>query len=232
VRWFGAALIALIAVGTWAGTLRPSAGALLLADADLLRPVFARLLSDPPVVRFDIVPDLNNGGYARIDVYAEHPVVQGMRLDQLRIHLAGARLDPAELHQGTLRILSVRDSELYGRFEFASVQEYLNREAAVEDVTLTTNGDVVTAAGTVRYNGIPLHVRMQGAFQVNGAPELFFHVQKVSVDAIPVPSVLVAHLERQINPIVDFRTWPVPFPIRAFQQTADGFVLSSAAHLP
>jgi hypothetical protein len=30
-----------------------------------------------------------------------------------------------------------------------------------------------------------------------------------------------------MNPIVDFRSWPVSFKIRSLRSTADGFVLSS-----
>ena len=44
---------------------------------------------------------------------------------------------------------------------------------------------------------------------------------------LPVPYALVDRLERSMNPIVDFRGWPVPFKIRSLHSTADGFVLSS-----
>ncbi len=30
-----------------------------------------------------------------------------------------------------------------------------------------------------------------------------------------------------MNPVVDFRSWPVPFKIRSFRSTPEGFVLSS-----
>jgi hypothetical protein len=68
-------------------------------------------------------------------------------------------------------------------------------------------------------------------FQVYGEPEVFFHITALLVNSIPVPFVIVDRLERQINPIVDFRTWPVPFRIRSFRQSADGFVLSSQADI-
>ena len=56
---------------------------------------------------------------------------------------------------------------------------------------------------------------------------MFFHIQALLVNSLPMPYVLVERLERQMNPVVDFRTWPVQFKIRSFRQTPEGFVLSS-----
>jgi hypothetical protein len=113
----------------------------------------------------------------------------------------------------------------------AAVQDFLNQQAAVRDVQLGVNAEAITGAATVVYNGIPTRVRMQGIFQVDGDPEVFFHIQALSVNSIPVPYILAANLERQINPVVDFRTWPVQFKIRTFKQTPEGFVLSSQRDL-
>ncbi len=213
---------------TWLGSAVP-AHALTVADTAVLEPLFRTLLADPPVLRLDVVPDLYEGGYARVSVYAEHPQIQGMRIDQLWIRLVGVSFDPDALKQGTLKVLDVRESAIYGKLSLASVQEYLNHQGAVRNVSLTVAGDSITASGTVLYNGAATRVRMQGEFQVYGAPEIFFHIQTLSVNSIPLPYVVVDRIERQMNPVVDFRTWPVPFPVRSFHQSADAFVLSSQA---
>jgi len=207
----------------------PAHAALTIADTEILRPIFSGLLNNPPVLRLDIVPDLYEGGYARVSIYAEHPEIKGMRIDRLWIRMVGVSFDPASLRDGTLKVLDVRESAVYGRLELASVQDFLNHQGAVRDVSLAVQGETVTARGTILYNGVATRVRIQGVFQVYGAPEVFFHVQALSVNSVPLPTVLVDRLERQMNPVVDFRTWPVPFPIRSFRQSADGFVLSSAA---
>jgi len=220
-------LVVLILLG-WLGGAVP-AHALTVADTAVLEPLFRTLLANPPVLRLDVVPDLYEGGYARVSVYAEHPEIKGMRIDQMWIRLVGVSFDPDALRQGTLKVLDVRESAIYGKLSLASVQEFLNHQDAVRNVTLTVDGDSITARGTFLYNGVPTRVRMQGEFQVYGAPEVFFHLQALFVNSIPLPYVVVDRLERQMNPVIDFRTWPVPFPVRSFHQSADAFVLSSQA---
>lgn len=210
-----------------AATSVPARGDSPAAPADALRPIFSRLLGNPSLLRLDVVPDLYEGGYARISVYARDVDIKGMRVDEMWIRLVGATLDPAALREGTLKVLQLRDSALYGKLRLASVQDFLNHQGAVQDVRLAPNGDGITATGTLVYNGVPTHVRMQGVFQVYGEPEVFFHIETLFVNSIPMPYVLVDRVERQLNPVVDLRSWPVAFKIRSFRQTPDGFVLSS-----
>ncbi len=198
-----------------------------LASVDLLRPLFGRLLGDPSSVTLEAVPDLYPGGYARISIYARNVDIKGMRIDEIWIRLVGASFDPDVLRKGALQVLQMRDSAIYGKLRLASVQEFLNQQGAVKDVQLSLNGDSIVGNATVVYNGLPTRVRMQGIFQVYGEPEVFFHIQALLVNSLPVPYILVDSLERQMNPVVDFRTWPVQFKIRSFQQTPEGFVLSS-----
>ncbi len=219
---------ALVVVGCAVMAAAP-ARAFTIADTSLLPPVFADLLNHPPVLRVDAVPDLYDGGYARISVYAERPEIKGMRIDQLWVRLVGASFDPEALRQGTLKVLDVRESNVYGKLALASVQDFLNHQGAVRDVQLRAQEDAITAVGTVMYNGVPTRVRMQGVFQVYGAPEVFFHLQQLFVNSLPLPYVLVDKIERQINPVLDFRSWPVQFPLRTFRLDKDVFVLSSQA---
>jgi len=220
-------LAALFTVVFFAGVVSVGNAALMVADTSVLRPIFTQLLDNPPVLRLDVVPDLYEGGYARISIYAEHPDIKGMRIDQLWIRLVGVSFDPQALRAGELKVQDVRESAIYGKLQLASVQDFLNHEGSVQDVRLVAREDTILASGTVLYNGVPTRVRMQGVFQVYGAPEVFFHLQALLVNSIPVPYVLVDKLERQMNPVVDFRTWPVPFPIRTFHQDNGTFVLSS-----
>ncbi len=205
----------------------PARADLPLASTEVLRPIFSRLLGNPPAMHLEAVPDLYEGGYARISIYARNVDIKGMRIDEIWIRLVGVSFDPAQLRQGTLKVLDLREDGIYGKLRLASVQEFLNHQGAVQDVQLSTNGDSIVGNATLVYNGIPTRVRMQGIFQVYGEPEVFFHIQALLVNSLPVPYVLVDRLERQINPVVDFRTWPVPFRIRSFQQTPEGFALSS-----
>ncbi|HLW47026.1 MAG TPA: hypothetical protein VKW09_04585 [bacterium] len=209
------------------GLLLPAGAAPQTASEQQLRALFSHLLGDPPFLRMEAVPDLYDGGYARISLYGRNVLIKGMLIDELWIRLTGVSFDPAELEAGNLKVVDIRDNAIYGKLSLAAVQDFLNRQTSVKDVRLATNAEAITGAATVTYNGIPTRVRMQGIFQVYGEPEVFFHIQALSVNSIPVPYILAANLERQINPVVDFRTWPVAFKIRTFKQTADGFVLSS-----
>jgi hypothetical protein len=215
-----------IAVLAVAGLLLP-AGADQSTSEEQLRALFGHLLGDPPFLKMDTVPDLYDGGYARVSLYGRNVVIKGMLIDELWIRLIGVSFDVAEMHAGNLKVVDIRDDSIYGKLSLQAVQDYLSRQGAVKDVHLGTNAEAVTGAATVVYNGVPTHVRMQGIFQVYGEPEVFFHIQALSVNSIPVPYILAANLERQINPVVDFRTWPVAFKIRTFKQTENGFVLSS-----
>ncbi|HEX9247536.1 MAG TPA: hypothetical protein VGA35_15355, partial [bacterium] len=106
-------------------------------------------------------------------------------------------------------------------------EAFLARQGTIQDVQLTRDGDSVIASGTVLYNGVPTHARIRGVFQVYGEPEIYFHIEALFVNSLPVPYVVVDRLERSMNPVVDFRSWPVPFKIRSFRSTPEGFVLSS-----
>jgi hypothetical protein len=209
------------------GLLLPAAAEPQTTSPQQLRTLFSHLLGDPPLIHMEAVPDIYDGGYARVSVYGRHVMIKGMLIDELWIKLVGVSFDPAELRRGNLKVLDIRDNAIYGKLSLAAVQDFLNQQAAVRDVQLGVNAEAITGAATVVYNGIPTRVRMQGVFQVYGDPEVFFHIQALSVNSIPVPYILAANLERQINPVVDFRTWPVEFKIRTFKQTPEGFVLSS-----
>ena len=222
-RWLALTMIA-VCVG---GLLLPAAAEPQTTSMQSLRTLFAHLLGDPPLLHMEAVPDIYDGGYARVSLYGRHVLIKGMLIDELWIRLTGVSFDPAELRGGVLKVLDIRDNAIYGKLSLAAVQDFLGRQGSVQDVKLGTNAEAITGAATVMYNGLPTRVRMQGIFQVYGEPEVFFHIQALSVNSIPVPYVLAANLERQINPVVDFRTWPVQFKIRTFKQTPEGFVLSS-----
>jgi hypothetical protein len=219
-----ALLIAVLCVG---GLLLPAGAAPQTTSEGDLRALFSHLLGDPPYLHMEAVPDIFDGGYASVSLYGRNVMIKGMLIDELWIRLTGVSFDPTELRAGNLKVLDIRDNAIYGKLSLAAVQDYLSRQASVKDVQLATNAEAVTGAATVIYNGMPTRVRMQGVFQVYGEPEVFFHIQALSVNSIPVPYVLAADLERQINPVVDFRTWPVAFKIRSFKQMEQGFVLSS-----
>ena len=207
--------------------LGPAQAALPVASVDVLRPILGRLLGDPPLIRLDVVPDLYEGGYARVSVYARQAALGGMRVDEMWLRLVGVSFDPDELRQGTLKILQIRDSGLYGKLNLANVEAFLRAQGTIQDVRLARDGDSVVATGTLAVNGAPAQVWLKGLFQVYGDPEIYFHIQALAVNGFPVPYVVVDRLERQLNPVVDFRSWPVPFRIRSFRSTPEGFVLSS-----
>lgn len=219
-----AGLIGLMCVG---GLLLPAIAEPQTTSPEELHTLFGHLLGDPAFLHMEAVPDIYDGGYARVSLYGRNVNIKGMLIDELWIKLVGVSFDPAELRAGNIKVVDIRDDAIYGKLSLAAVQDFLSRQASVQDVHLGTNAEAITGAATVNYNGIPTRVRMQGVFQVYGEPEVFFHIQALSVNSIPVPYVLAANLERQINPVLDFRSWPVMFKIRTFKQTPQGFVLSS-----
>ena len=219
--------VGLIVIGSVLVAVLPVQAALSFASVEILRPILERILGSPPMMRLDVVPDVYDGSYARISVYAQGAAVGGMRIDEIWIRLIGASFDPAQLRDGTLKVLRVRDSGVYGRLNMKNIEAFLAQQGTVKDVRLSRDEDMVVATGMLALNGVPAHVRLRGMFQVFGEPEIYFHIQAMAVNGLPVPFALVERLERQLNPVVDFRSWPVPFKIRSFRATRDGFILSS-----
>jgi hypothetical protein len=209
------------------GVVVPGRAAVPFASVEILRPIFAKLLGEPPLMRLDVVPDIYDGGYARVSVYAQQAAVGGMRIEEMWIRLVGASFDPADIRAGRLKVLQVRDSGVFGRLNLPNIEAFLRQQGAIRDVRLTQDEDTVIASGTLLLDGVPAQVRIKGLFQVYGEPEITFHIQAVVVNGLPLPTFVVDRLERQLNPVVDFRSWPVPFKIRSFRATRDGFVLSS-----
>ncbi|HET9002139.1 MAG TPA: hypothetical protein VFP86_21060 [bacterium] len=219
--------LVLIAIGAVLVAVLPARAALSFASVEILRPILDRILGNPQTMRLDVVPDVYEGGYARISVYAQGAAVSGMRIDEMWIRLIGASFDPAELRGGGLKVLQVRDSGVFGRLNLKNIETFLAQQGTVKDLRLTRDEEMVIATGTLSFNGVPSQVRLKGLFQVYGEPEIYFHIHAMAVNGLPVPFALVERLERQLNPVVDFRSWPVPFKIRSFRATRDGFVLSS-----
>ncbi len=220
----------LVVIGGMLGAYSPArADDLKFASTEILRPIFSKMLGDPPSIYLDVVPDIYEGGYARISVYARNVNIKGMRIDEIWIKLVGASFDPSLLTEGTVKVVDIRNSAVYGKINIRSVQDFLSHQGPVQEIQLSLDGDSVVGVATLMYNGIPTHVRMKGVFQVYGDPEVFFHIQAVVVNSLPVPYVIVDRLERQLNPVVDFRSWPVQFKIRSIRQTAEGFILTSQA---
>jgi LmeA-like phospholipid-binding len=217
----------LVVIASLLVAVLPARAALSFASVEVLRPILARMLGNPPQMRLDVVPDTYEGGYARISVYAQGAGVGGMRIDEVWMRLVGASFDPTELRRGTLKLLQLRDSGVFGRLKLQSIEAFLHQQGTIKDVRLSWDEDLVVAAGTLNVNGVPAQVRLKGAFQVYGEPEIRFHIQSLVVNGLPVPYVVVERLEQQMNPVVDFRSWPVPFKIRSLRNSQGGFVLSS-----
>jgi hypothetical protein len=205
----------------------PAQAALSFASVEMLRPILAKMLGDPPQMHADVVPDVYEGGYARISMYARGAALGGMRIDELWIRLVGASFDPAELRRGTLKVLQLRESGVFGRLDLQNIETYLQQQGTIKDVRLSRDGDLLVATGTLTLSGAPAQVRLKGSFQVYGEPEIRFHIQALAVNGLPVPYALMERFEQQLNPIVDFRSWPVQFKIRSFRAVKGGFVLSS-----
>jgi len=100
-----AAVIAAIAAAAVTG---PAA-----ADEARLRRAFGAFLRSADEFRVEAVPELYEGGYARISVSARRVRVgDGMRIDEATIRLVGVSLDAAALEAGTLKVKELRDSAL------------------------------------------------------------------------------------------------------------------------
>ncbi|MBI3997927.1 MAG: hypothetical protein HY355_02760 [Armatimonadetes bacterium] len=217
VRLIGAALlIGLVAL--------PALG----DDDALLRRAFGAFMRSADELRIEAIPDLYDGGYARITAIGRGVhVVNSPRIDEAMIRLVGVSLDPAALRAGTLKVLDYRDSALHVRVQLRSVQEFFNAGSALEDIRLWSENGYLLGTGTVIFQGRPTRLRMKGFFAVSGTTEVYFYFDTLHANGIPVLTVIIRDLERQINPILHQRDWPVTFRIRSLRLDAQGLTISS-----
>lgn len=199
-----------------------------VADEALLRRAFGAFLQSAEEMRIEAIPDLYEGGYARITAVGRRLLLnEGLRVDEAMIRLVGVSLDPAALRAGTLRILDFRDSTLQVRVLLRSLQDYFNAGNAFDDIRLWAEDGYLLGSGTVLFRGQPTRLRMKGFFAVSGTTEIFFYFDTLHAGALPVPSAAIRDLERQLNPVMHQRLWPVTFKIRSVRLDAQSLTISS-----
>ncbi|MEM2542805.1 MAG: hypothetical protein QXR35_05030, partial [Candidatus Korarchaeum sp.] len=141
-----------------------------------LRGAFADLLGGPPVLRLEAVPDLQEGMYARISLYAQRARIAGLLVDHLWVRLRGITLDPEGLRRGRLRILAQRDAALHALVGLRSLEEFLARNPDVEEVRLEYHRGLIAGQGVLRMRGMPVRVGMVVGFEALGTPAVFVRV--------------------------------------------------------
>lgn len=195
-----------------------------------LRGAFADLLGGPPVLRLEAVPDLQEGMYARISLYAQRARIAGLLVDHLWVRLRGITLDPEGLRRGRLRILAQRDAALHALVGLRSLEEFLARNPDVEEVRLEYHRGLIAGQGVLRMRGMPVRVGMVVGFEALGTPAVFVRVHALRVNGVPLPAPVVEEFERRINPLLDMAEWPVSFRIRSVRITSTHVVLTTLRH--
>ncbi|MCS7172663.1 MAG: DUF2993 domain-containing protein [Armatimonadetes bacterium] len=223
-RWALGFLICGLLSALWGGSV-PAA-----SSEDAVRAAFAELLGGPPVLHVEAVPDLHEGMYARISLYAQRARIAGLRVDHLWVRLRGVTLDPAELGRGALRVLSYREAALHTLVGLRSIEEFLARNPDVEEVRLEVDRGLIAGRGVVRMRGIPVRVGMVVGFEAVGTPAVYVRVHALRVNGIPLPPAAVAEFERRINPLLNMVEWPVSVRIRSVRITPTHVVLTTLRH--
>lgn len=213
--WVTAMVLVLILAGSTAAQTDPD-----------LRRAFGNFLQTKDV-RVDSVPDLYAGGYARISVYARNASLGSMVVDEVWFRLVGVTLDPAALQQGTLRILDTRDTFMHARATIKNLEEYFRAGNPIKDIRLRSDGEYLYMEGTVPLVGVLTKVWLKGFFQVGGTKEVYFYINDLRLNGLPVFDPLIRTLEAKYNPVLTQATWPVTFKIRALKMTKEWFVVSS-----
>ncbi len=212
------------------------------ADEALLRRAFEAFLHSADELRIEAIPDLYDGGYARVTVIGRRVMLtQGLRVDEATINLVGVSLDPEALRAGKLRVLDARDSSLQVRVLLRSMEEHFNAgtskvvrdrlgsNSPAQDIRLRAEDGYLLGSGTVTFRGAVRRMRMKGFFAVDGTTEIYFYIETLHADGLPLPVSVIREVERRINPVVHQRDWPVTFKIRSVRLDAQGLTISSRA---
>lgn len=200
------------------------------ADDAQLRRAFGAFMRSADELRIEAIPDLYEGGYARISVFSRRVMLtEGLRVDEAAIRLTGVSLDPEALRAGALKVLDFRDSAMQVRVMLKSLQDYFNAGNPLEDIRFWADNGYLLGTGTVLFQGRPTRMRMKGFFAVSGTTEIYFYFDTLHANGIPLPTVAIRDMERQINPILHQRQWPVTFKIRSVRLDAQGLTVSTQA---
>ncbi len=197
------------------------------AEADLVK-LFAGFLKTTDI-RIDDVPDFYPGGFARISVYARKANLGGMIVDEVWFRVVGASLDPDAMQRGDLRVLSWRESAIYARFTLKGLQDYFVSGNAFKDIRLWSDGQYLYGEGTVPLNNLAAKVWLRGWFALGGTKDVYFYIDNMRVNGLPVFDPIIRTLESRYNPILTQSTWPVTFVFRSLKITSEVFVVSSQA---
>ena len=200
------------------------------ADEAALRRAVSTFFQEARVLRLDAVPDLYEGGYARVSVYAAGATLTGgFRVDEAWVKLVGPSFNPQALRRGQFQLDGVRDTALHMRVSFQSLEQYFSQLTPGQRVRLWSDRGLVYCRGTVPLRGAFLPVELRGTFAVDGGPELYFRVDRLRVNGLPVPEAVVKELERRFNPVLTQKDWPVRFKLRAVVVNTGDVVVSSQA---
>lgn len=198
------------------------------ADEATLRRAFGTFMRSAEELRIEAIPDLYEGWYARISAWGRKVHLnQGLRVEEASIRLIGVSLDPDALRHGVIRVRELRESSFQARVLLESVQEYFNAVNGIEKLRLWAEDGYLFGTGKVMFQGSPTKFRMKGFFAVSGTTEVYFYFETLHANGWPMPTRLIRSIERQINPVVHQREWPVTFKIRSVRLDAQSLVVSS-----
>lgn len=198
------------------------------ADEALLRRAFGTFMRSADELRVEAIPDLYEGGYARITAMGRRVVlIDGLRVDEAMINLVGVSLDPAALNAGKLKVLDFRDSAFQAKVLVRSIQDYFNANRIIDDIRLWVEDGFLLGAGTVNFRGQATRMRMKGFFAVSGTTEVWFYFETLHANNFPLPLAVIRDVERQINPVIHQQLWPVTFKIRSLHLDAQSLSLGS-----
>jgi len=198
------------------------------ADEATLRKAFRSFMRSAEDLRVEAIPDLYDGGYARISAWGKRVHLnQGLRVDEASIKLVGVSLDPDALRDGVIKVREMRESSFQARVLLDSVQEYFNNANIIENLRLSVEDGYLLGTGKVMFQGTPTKFRMKGFFAVSGTTEVYFYFDTLHANGWPMPTRLIRTIERQINPVVHQRDWPVTFKIRSVRLDAQSLTVSS-----
>lgn len=199
-----------------------------IADEALLRRAFGAFMRSAEELQIDAIPDLYEGGYARISVTAKRVhLTEGLKVDESMIRLVGVTLDMRALRAGTLKVVDFRDSALQVRVLLRSLQDYFNAGNPLEDIRFWVEGGYLLGTGTVMFQGKPTRMRMKGFFAVSGTTDIYFYFESLHANGLPILSAVIRDLERSVNPVLHQRDWPVTFKIRSVKLDAQGLTVST-----
>lgn len=205
-----------------------------------IRETLAQYIENPESlemkIRFGDRLERLTGRIDRVEVKLEKARVKGLEVQRGFIVLEDAVLDlPRLIEEKKFRFREKGKTEFYFEVDEDAINSLLDKKGAklkVRNAKLRLENDRIAFSGKVRFLFFNNHVSLHGSMFARNETEIHFVPQKLRLDFLPVPGMLLGAIRRKINPVADLADFRFHVRIGALESTKSRLLIASKGLAP